>query len=111
VEYQPVEGFFRYELKVGTIVEAAINERAKKPAYRLVIDFGPDGLKKSSAQITDHYRPSDLIGRQVVAVLNFPPRQVASVNSEVLVLGATDEDGAVVLLGPDTTVANGTAVS
>lgn len=111
METQPVEGFFQYEMKVGTILEAALNEQARKPAYRLVIDFGPDGIKKSSAQIVDRYQPGDLVGRQVVAVTNFPPRQVASVISEVLVLGATDEEGAVVLLRPDMTVANGTVIS
>lgn len=111
MEWQPVEGFFQYQLKVGTIITAETNVRARKPAYRLTIDFGPDGVKKSSAQITEHYQPEDLIGRQVVAVVNFPPRQVASVLSEVLVLGAIDEQGAVVLLRPDTTVANGSVIS
>ncbi len=109
--YESVEGFFRYEVKVGTIIEASLNGKAKKPAYRLVIDFGESGTKRSSAQLTHYYQPDDLIGRQVVAVLNFPPRQVASVNSEVLVLGATTEDGAVVLLRPDFAVSNGSAIS
>ncbi len=111
MEYQPVEGFFRYQLRVGTILKAEVNERAKKPAYHLVIDFGPDGVKESSAQITYHYKPQDLIGRQVAAVLNFPPRRVASVNSEVLVLGAVEEDGTVVLLKPDIVIPNGTPIA
>lgn len=109
--YESVDGFFRYDLRVGTILEASLNEKARKPAYRLVIDFGPYGEKRSSAQITHHYRPEELVGRQIVAVMNFPPRQVASVKSEVLVLGATEEDGAVVLLRPDMTVPNGAAIS
>lgn len=96
---------------MGTIIEVEPNPRAKKPAYRLVVDFGPDGIKKSSAQITERYQPEELMGRQVVAVLNFPPRQVASVNSEVLVLGASDDNGAVVLLRPDIRVADGTKIS
>lgn len=110
MEYQSVDGFFRYQLVVGTVVEADINHKAKKPAFRLTIDFGPWGLKESSAQITHHYQPEGLIGRQVVAVLNFPPRQVASVHSEVLVLGAVESDGAVVLLNPDSEVPNGTPI-
>lgn len=111
MEYESVEGFFRYELRVGTIVAAEPNAKAKKPAYRLVIDFGPAGTRESSAQITHHYEPAALIGRQVVAVMNFPPRRVASVTSEVLVLGAVEADGAVVLLAPDMPVPNGTAIS
>ncbi|PSR20748.1 MAG: tRNA-binding protein [Sulfobacillus acidophilus] len=108
---QSVEGFFQYELRVGTIVESSVNAKAKKPAFRLLIDFGPYGVKESSAQITDHYQPQTLVGRQVVAVMNFPPRRVASVNSEVLVLGAIEEGGAVVLLRPDNPVPNGTSIA
>ena len=111
MQQEPVEGFFRYQVRVGTVVEASLNEKARKPAYRLVINFGDLGVKRSSAQITEHYQPEALVGRQVVAVLNFPARQVASVMSEVLVLGATDEDGAVVLLGLDQKVADGTSIS
>lgn len=108
---EPVEGFFRYELRVGTIVQASINGKAKKPAFHLVIDFGPYGMKESSAQITHYYQPAEIVGRQVVAVVNFPPRRVASVNSEVLVLGAIEEGGAVVLLRPDHPVPNGTPIA
>ncbi len=111
MQQESVEGFFRYQVRVGTVVEASLNEKARKPAYRLVINFGDLGVKRSSAQITEHYQPEALVGRQVVAVLNFPARQVASVMSEVLVLGATDEDGAVVLLGLDQKVADGTSIS
>ncbi len=110
MEFEPVDGFFRYQICVGTIREAAVNAKARKPAYHLTIDFGPHGVKETSAQITDHYRPEGLIGRQVAAVLNFPPRRVASVNSEVLVLGAVDSGG-VVLLKPDIVVPNGTPIS
>jgi tRNA-binding protein len=109
--WQSVEGFFQYEIKVGTIVEASVNVKAKKPAFRLMIDFGPYGLKESSAQITDYYQTQSLVGRQIVAVINFPPRRVASVNSEVLVLGAIEESGAVVLLRPDNPVPNGTSIA
>lgn len=111
MNYEAVDGFFRYELRVGTIIKANVNEGARKPAHHLAIDFGPSGIKESSAQITHHYRPEDLVGRQVVAVLNFPPRRVASIQSEVLVLGAVEEDGAVVLLKPDIVVPNGTPIA
>lgn len=108
---KPVEGFFEYQLRVGTIVRASVNQGARKPAYHLVIDFGPEGTKESSAQLTDHYQPNDLVGRQVVAVINFPPRRIASVKSEVLVLGAMGETGDVILLRPDSPVPNGTPIA
>lgn len=111
LRYESPEGFFRYHLAVGTIVKAVANQKAKKPAYHLTIDFGSDGVRESSAQITTLYTPEDLVGTQVVAVLNFPPRQVASVRSEVLVLGATRSDGAVVLLRPGEMVPNGTPIA
>ncbi|NMP21771.1 tRNA-binding protein [Sulfobacillus harzensis] len=111
VPHRSVEGFFEYHLLVGTVVRAAVNEGARKPAYHLVIDFGPAGLKESSAQITDHYQPEDLVGRQVIGVMDFPPRRIASVKSEVLVLGAVNEGGDVVLLRPDMPVPNGTPIA
>lgn len=102
------EEFERVDIRVGTIVEAAPLEGARKPAYRLLIDFGSEiGTKKSSAQITVHYAPEDLIGRQVAAVVNFPPRQIGPIMSEVLTLGFPDADGAVVLFKPDQDVPNG----
>ncbi len=103
-----IEDFQRVDIRVGTIIEAAPNEGARKPAYRLVVDFGPElGRKRSSAQLVRHYRPQDLIGRQVAAVVNFPPRQIAKTVSEVLVLGFPDADGEVVLVGVDHPVPDG----
>lgn len=101
------DDFCKLDIRVGTITEAKIFEKAKKPAYQLKVDFGGEiGVKKSSAQITDHYAPRDLIGKQVLAVINFPPRQIADFMSEVLVLG-TYSEGGVVLVTPDKPVANG----
>ena len=107
------EEFQRLRIHAGTIVEAAPNPQARVPAYVLRIDFGPLGLRTSSAQITRHYTPQDLVGRQVVAVLNFPAKRVAGVRSEVLVLvlGTVSEDEGVVLLHPSFRVANGTPVA
>lgn len=100
--------FLKVDVRVGTITDAALNEAARKPAYVMTVDFGPDiGMKKSSAQLTAHYEPRDLVGRQVAAVVNFPPRQIAKVMSEVLVLGFPDADGEVVLLNVDQPVPNG----
>lgn len=100
--------FERVEIRIGTIVEAAPFPQARKPALTLMIDFGPEiGRKRSSAQITEHYAPDRLIGRQVLAVVNFPPRQIGPVRSEVLTLGVPDEDGAVVLIRPDFPVPDG----
>ena len=100
--------FERVDIRVGTVVEAREFPEARKPAYILLIDFGPDiGIKKSSAQITVHYKPETLVGRQVMGVVNFPPRQIGPVRSEVLTLGYADATGAIVLAGVDHPVPNG----
>jgi tRNA-binding protein len=103
-----IEDFERLDIRVGTIVEAEPLPGARKPAFRLRIDFGPAiGLRASSAQLTVHYRPEQLIGRQVMGVVNLPPRRIAGFASEVLTLGVPDAAGAVVLLRPDAVVPNG----
>ena len=103
-----IEEFDALDIRVGTVLEALPFPQARKPAYRLRIDFGAEiGVKRSSAQITVHYTPETLVGRQVVAVVNFPPRQIGPFISEVLTLGVPDENGAVVLLAPSDKVPNG----
>jgi len=105
------EHFLGVEIRTGTIVEATLNPNARVPAYVLRIDFAQHGVKTSSAQITANYTPQDLVGKQVVAVLNFEPKRIAGVKSEVLVLGAVSADRGVVLLEPTFAVENGARVA
>lgn len=99
--------FEKIEIRVGTIIAAKVFPKAKKPAYQLTINFGPLGIKQSSAQITQHYTPDSLVGEQVVAVVNFPPKNIAGFQSECLVLGVYDEQNAVVLIAPKIPVSEG----
>ena len=100
--------FQKVELRVGTIIAAEIFKEARKPAFKLQINFGNKiGIKKSSAQITDHYKPSELVGKQIVAVTNFPKKQIGPMMSECLVTGFVQEDGSVILSVPDKEVSNG----
>lgn len=102
------DDFLKVDIRVGQIVRAEPYPEARKPAIKLWVDFGPEiGEKKSSAQITAHYTPDSLVGKQVMGVVNFPPRQIGPVRSEVLILGLHDADGGIVLVGPDQGVANG----
>lgn len=102
------DDFLKVDIRVGTIIDAEEFPEARNPAYKLWIDFGDDiGLKKSSAQITGNYTPDNLKGRQVTAIVNFPPKQIGKFMSEVLVLGFMDEDGEITLIKPDKDVPNG----
>lgn len=103
-----LDDFLKVDVRVGTVTRAEPFPEARKPAIKLWVDFGGDlGERKTSAQITAHYAPETLVGRQVLAVVNFPPRQIGKFMSEVLVLGMPDETGGIVLVGPDQPVPNG----
>lgn len=110
-EFVHYSDFEKLDIRTGTIVDVKPFEKAIKPSYKLLIDFGPLGIKKSSAQITRLYKPESLLHKQIIAVVNFPPRQIADFMSEVLVLGAVQQDGTVTLLKPDTVVENGLKIS
>jgi|SRR5690606_10028653 len=109
---QPISwhDFSKIEIRVGTIIKAEIFKQAKKPAYKVSIDFGNIGIKKASAQITKLYSPVEIIGKQVIAVVNFPPKQIANIQSQCLVLGAVNENE-VTLLTTDKPVKNGTRIA
>ncbi len=106
-----IKEFGKLDLRIGTILKAKLLDKAKKPAYMLVVDFGKLGEKKSSAQITDLYKPNDLVGKQIVAVVNLPPKKIAGITSEVLVLGVNSKDKAVVLLEPQKNIPNGAKIN
>ncbi len=99
--------FSKIEMRVGTILSAEVFKEAKKPAYKITIDFGEYGIKKSSAQVTDLYQPDDIVGKQVVAVINFPPKQIATIKSECLILGSIGTANEVTLLTTERPVENG----
>ena len=103
--------FEKIDIRTGTIVNATHFEGARKPALKLEIDFGPAGILRSSAQITHYYKPEMLIGKQIVAVINFPEKQIGSFFSQCLVLGAVQDDGSVILLEPEIKIANGLRIS
>lgn len=106
-----IEDFTKLDIRIGTVVEAKSFPEARKPAIKIKIDFGELGMKQTSAQITKRYQPEELIGKQVIAVVNFPPMRIAGYKSEVLVLGAVPTVGDVVLLNVDESVPNGTRIS
>ncbi|MFC4767370.1 chaperone CsaA [Effusibacillus consociatus] len=106
-----IDDFIKLDIRIGTIIRAENFPEARVPAIKLEIDFGPLGVKRSSAQITKRYSPETLVGRQVVAIVNFPPRRIAGFDSEVLVLGGVPEKGDVILLKPDDVAPNGTPIA
>lgn len=106
-----IKQFKAIEMRVGTVIDATLNEKAVKPAYVLKIDFGAEGLKTSSAQLTKNYDAQDLIGKQVIAVMNFPTLRVAGIKSEVLVLAGVSEENNIILLTTEREIKNGTLIS
>lgn len=99
--------FMHVEMRIGTILSAEVFKEVRNPAYRMIIDFGPYGKRKTSAQLTQLYQPEDLIGKQIVGVLNFPPKQIATLRSECLILGALGKNQEVTILNPERPVPNG----
>ena len=105
------DDFQKVDIRVGTITEAKVFEKARKPAYQLKVDFGELGIKKSSAQITELYEPNELVGKQVLAVVNFPKKQIANFMSECLVMGVVGNEDGVVLIEPNKAVKNGSRIA
>jgi len=103
--------FAKVDMRVGTVISCEIFHEARNPAYKMIIDFGEIGKKKTSAQVTNLYKPEDIIGKQVIAVVNFPPKQIATIMSECLVLGGLGEAGDVTLLQPERVIKNGAKIS
>ncbi|ANA82650.1 tRNA-binding protein [Paenibacillus glucanolyticus] len=106
-----IEDFTQLDIRIGTVIEAEPFPKARVPAIKMKIDFGPLGIKRTSAQITKRYDENSIVGQQVVAVVNFPPRRIAGYDSEVLVIGGVPEQGDVVLLKPDFDLPNGTPIA
>ncbi len=104
------DDFMKVEMRIGTIISAEEFKEVRNPAYKMTVDFGPFGMRKTSAQITKLYQPKQLIGKQVVAVINFPPKQIATMMSECLVLGGVGENKEVTLLQPERNLENGTRI-
>lgn len=104
------EDFSKLDMRIGTIIQAEVFKEVKSPAYKLWVDFGMLGVKKSSAQITKVYQPEELVGKQVVAVVNFPPKQIANIMSECLVIAGVGEDNNIVVLQPERNMPNGTKI-
>lgn len=102
--------FIKVEMRVGTILSAEVFKEVRNPAYKLLVDFGEYGTRKTSAQITNLYQPEELVGKQVVAVINFPPKQIATMMSECLIMGAVGDNKDVTLISPDLKVENGTRI-
>ncbi len=103
--------FLNVEMRTGTIIEAELFEKAKHPAYKIRVDFGEYGIRKSSVQLTKRYSANDLIGKQIIAVINFPPKQIADMMSECLILGAVGEDNDIIIISPEQKVENGLRIA
>lgn len=105
------DDFMKVEMRTGTIIEADFFEKAKHPAYKIRVDFGEFGIRKTSAQLTIVYKPADLVGKQIIAVVNFPPKQIADMMSECLILGVVGEENKVTLISPEHKVENGLRIA
>lgn len=104
------DDFSKIEMRIGTVISCEVSEKARSPAYKMTIDFGEFGIRKTSAQITKLYQPENIIGKQVIAVVNFPPKQIANIMSECLILGGVGKDNEVTLIQPERETENGTKI-